>query len=181
MQSNLISWKRWHTAGSACYVLSCVFFFCPNCCDNLTLFIAVNVVYQTVDCKRNTHLQTHLWNVCGQNTASCCRGPFIPCFIQRIPVMNGKEGSDTESVHSGKWWVFHHPLLRIYIEMNNFYVAASWLRINMWALQTCEVWNSRHLGWQWWLSTKSNLVCLKKKEKNVQIPDKVCFIYRFDL
>lgn len=60
-----------------------------------------NVVYQTVDCKRNIHLQIHLWNVCGQNTASCCRGPFIPCFIQRIPVMNGKEGSDTESVHSG--------------------------------------------------------------------------------
>ena len=135
-----------------------------------------NVVYQTVDCKRNIHFQIHLWNVCGQNTASCCRGPFIPCFIQRIPVMNGKEGSDTESVHSGTWWIFHHRLLPIYIEMNNFYVAASWLRINMWALQTCQGWNSPHLGWQWWLSTKLNLVYWKKKEKNVQILDKVCLV-----
>lgn len=135
-----------------------------------------NVVYQTVDCKGNIHLQIHLWNVCGQNTTSCCRGPFIPCFIQRIKVTNGKEGSDTESVHSGKWWIFHHRLLPIYIEMNNFYVAASWLRINMWALQTCQVWNSPHLGWQGWLSTKLNLVYWKKKEKNVQIPDKLCLV-----
>lgn len=135
-----------------------------------------NVVYQTVDYKRNIHLQIHLWNVCGQNTASCCRGPFILCFIQRIKVSNGKEGSDTESVHSGKWWIFHHRLLLIYIEMNNFYVAASWLRINMWALQTCQVWNSPHLGGQGWLSTKLNLVYWKKKEKNVQIPDKVCLV-----
>ena len=36
-------------------------------------------------------LQTHLRNTFGQNTARCCRAPLIPCFIQRIPVMNGKE------------------------------------------------------------------------------------------
>ena len=49
-----------------------------------------NVVYQTVDCKRNIHLQIHLWNVCGQNTASCCRGPFFRVSFKEFQSWMGR-------------------------------------------------------------------------------------------
>ena len=166
MQSNLSNWKRWLTTGSVCCVLSCVFF---------SVRTAVTTQHQECDRFRQQ---------CGLlNSGLQTEYTFPNSFVKRA-VKTPRAVVEDLSFHVS-FKEFQSRMgtrvvtLKAYIQvngeyfiinfyeytLNNFYVAASWLRINMRALQTCLVWNSPHLGWQWWLSTKSNLVYWKKKEK----------------